>query len=50
MNKRNMCDRLREDYEKGEVVGYVEILGETIPLSRDEALRIFGCHVPEDEE
>lgn len=42
----NICDKLRKEFEKGEVVAYVKILGERVPVSRDEALRIFGCHNP----
>lgn len=39
----NICDKLRK-YTKGEIIAYVTILGETVPISRDEALMIFGCH------
>lgn len=43
--KESICDRLRKlDFKKGQVVGLVELLGEKVHVSRDEALMLFGCH------
>lgn len=41
--KRNICDWLRENFDSSEVVAYVELFGEKVPVSRDEALMILGC-------
>ena len=42
--ERNACQILREDYSRGQVVVKVDILGyKNVPISRENALRIFGC-------
>jgi hypothetical protein len=40
--KRNIIERLLNDYTPNQVVCYVKILGEKVPISREEALQIFG--------
>ena len=39
----NVCDKLRKNYVPNEVVCRVKILGEIVPVSREEALMLFGC-------
>lgn len=34
-----------QDYKEGEVVCRVTILGEEVPVSREDALRLFGCKI-----
>lgn len=48
LGKKTVCDKLRENYEKAQVVTYVTILGETVSVSREEALGLFGCRVEKD--
>jgi hypothetical protein len=39
----NICDKLRKNYSPNQVVDRVKILGEEVPVSREEALMLFGC-------
>lgn len=41
----NVCEWLRTNFSRGEVVAYVKLWFEEdlIPISRDEALLILGC-------
>ena len=39
----NICEILLKEYNRGQVVCRVKILGESVAISREEALQIFGC-------
>jgi len=40
--KRTILDKLR-NYQSQQVVCYVTILGEKIPLSKNDILHVLGC-------
>lgn len=42
--KKSIIEKLKE-YELAQVVCYVRILGETVPLSKRDILKIFGYKV-----
>ena len=48
MAKESIKDKLLK-YKANQVVGYANVLGETVPVSRNEALQIFGCRIPKGD-
>ncbi len=43
--KKGIKEKLMK-FSANQVVTYVTIIGEKVPISRDEALGLFGCKIP----